>query len=200
MLELGETLRSDYQQARTAERTAQSYEEWRSDTITQIASAWVLSCVFARFLEDNKLVDPPRIAGAGDRLVRARDEHELYFHTHLTQTDREYVLDVFNRLAKLPGAKDIFGEHNPIRELPNWLSGDAAGELLKFFQRVDPETDNLVHDFTDDEWDTRFRGDLYQDLSEAARKKYALLQTPEFVEEFLLDRTLDPVIALGLGY
>ena len=39
--------------------------------------------------------------------------------------------------------------------------------------------------------DTRFLGDLYQDLSEAARKKYALLQTPEFVEEFILDHTLD---------
>ncbi len=46
---------------------------------------------------------------------------------------------------------------------------------------------------TDQDWDTRhFLGDLYQDLSEAARKKYALLQTPEFVEEFILDRTLDP--------
>ncbi len=52
----------------------------------------------------------------------------------------------------------------------------------------------LVHDFTDPDWDTRFLGDLYQDLSEAARKKYALLQTPVFVEEFILDRTLDPAI------
>ena len=39
-----------------------------------------------------------------------------------------------------------------------------------------------------------FLGDLYQDLSERARKKYALLQTPVFVEEFILDRTLDPAI------
>ncbi|MEV0913391.1 BREX-2 system adenine-specific DNA-methyltransferase PglX [Streptomyces sp. NPDC049967] len=59
----------------------------------------------------------------------------------------------------------------------------------------------LVHDFTDplnedgtEGWDTRFLGDLYQDLSEAARKTYALLQTPEFVEEFILDRTMDPVV------
>lgn len=42
--------------------------------------------------------------------------------------------------------------------------------------------------------DTRFLGDLYQDLSESARKRYALLQTPEFVEEFILDRTLDPAV------
>ena len=43
-------------------------------------------------------------------------------------------------------------------------------------------------------WNTRFLGDLYQDLSEAARKTYALLQTPEFVEEFILNYTLDPAI------
>ena len=42
--------------------------------------------------------------------------------------------------------------------------------------------------------DTRFLGDLYQDLSEFARDTYALLQTPEFVEEFILDRTLTPAI------
>ena len=94
----------------------------------------------------------------------------------------------------MPGASDIFGQHNPVHELPNWLSGDAAGELLAFFQRIDAETGALVHDFTDPDWDTRFLGDLYQDLSEVARKKYALLQTPEFVEEFILDRTLEPAL------
>ncbi|MCA1676052.1 MAG: hypothetical protein LC799_29055, partial [Actinobacteria bacterium] len=41
-------------------------------------------------------------------------------------------------------------------------------------------------------WDTRFLGDLYQDLSETARDRFALLQTPEFVEEFILDLTLTP--------
>ena len=51
-----------------------------------------------------------------------------------------------------------------------------------------------MHDFSDPDWNTRFLGDLYQDLSEATRKKYALLQTPEFVEEFILDRTLEPAL------
>jgi hypothetical protein len=192
--EVGQTLRDEYQKARKANRTAQSYEEWRSDYITQIAAAWVLTSVFARFLEDNRLVDPPRLAGPGDRLTRARDEHELYFRAHPTQTDRDYLLYIFGELKKLSGGKEIFGEHNPIHELPNWLSGDVAGELLKFFQRIDANTGALIHDFTDPNWDTRFLGDLYQDLSETARKKYALLQTPVFVEEFILDRTLDPAI------
>ncbi|MGE0826039.1 MAG: BREX-2 system adenine-specific DNA-methyltransferase PglX [Candidatus Binatia bacterium] len=192
--EIAQALQAEYQKAKNAERTALSYEEWRSDYITQIAAAWVLSCVFARFLEDNRLVDPPKIAGPNERLGRARDEHELYFRNHPTETDREYLLQVFGELARLPGANEVFGRHNLIHELPNWLSGDAAGELLKFFQKIDANTGALVHDFTDPNWDTRFLGDLYQDLSEAARKKYALLQTPEFVEEFILDRTLKPAL------
>src|SRR5262249_20136939 len=37
--------------------------------------------------------------------------------------------------------------------------------------------------------------DLYQDLSQHAKDTYALLQTPEFVEEFILDQTLRPALA-----
>jgi len=192
--EVGARLRQEFEQARQAERTAQNFEDWRSDAITQAAAAWVLSCVFARFLEDNRLIHSARIAGPGEQLQRARDEHELYFRAHPTQNDRDYLLSVFAELASLSGCEEIFGKHNPIRDLPTWLSGDAAGELIAFFQRIDPNTGTLVHDFTDPAWDTRFLGDLYQDLSEAARKKYALLQTPVFVEEFILDRTLDPAI------
>lgn len=193
--DVGRRLRAEHERAKTAERTAQNFEDWRSDGITQHAAAWVLSCVFVRFLEDNRLIDPPRIAGpAGERLQRARDEHELYFRSHPRETDRDYLLAAFDELARLPGTKDVFGPHNPVRELPNWLSGDAATELLRFFQKLDANSGLLVHDFTDSHWDTRFLGDLYQDLSEAARKKYALLQTPEFVEEFILDRTLDPAL------
>jgi hypothetical protein len=98
------------------------------------------------------------------------------------------------QLAKLPGAKEIFGKGNLVWDIRNWLSGDAAGEILAFFQAIDPNTGALVHDFTDETWDTRFLGDLYQDLSAAARKKYALLQTPSFVEAFILDRTLEPAV------
>jgi hypothetical protein len=61
--EIGEALRAEYQRAKDAERTAANYEDWRTDAITQAAAAWVLSCVFVRFLEDNRLIDPPRIAG-----------------------------------------------------------------------------------------------------------------------------------------
>src|SRR5690606_27033401 len=42
--------------------------------------------------------------------------------------------------------------------------------------------------------DSRFLGDLYQDLSTDVRKRYALLQTPDFIEAFILEQTLDPAI------
>src|SRR5262249_52455441 len=149
----------------------QGFAEWLEDAVTQMAASWALAAVFVRFLEDNALIDPPRLAGPGERGRRAQDQRELYFRAHPTHSHRDYLLRVFDALGGLPGAGELFGGHNPVRELPNWLSGDAAGELLTFFAKLDPETGALVHDFTDPAWDTRFLGDLYQDLSEAARKK-----------------------------
>jgi len=114
--------------------------------------------------------------------------------SHPRDTDREYLLSIFDELAALPGTADIFGAHNTLREIPTWISGDAARDLLRSFQQIDNASGVLVHDFTDPAWDSRFLGDLYQDLSAFARERYALLQTPHFVEQFLLDRTLEPAL------
>jgi hypothetical protein len=93
----------------------------------------------------------------------------------------------------LPGLHTFFdGAHNPVFRLG--ISGDAAMAVMQFWQEVAADSGALIRDFTDPSWNTRFLGDLYQDLSEATRKRYALLQTPEFVEEFILDRTLTPAI------
>jgi hypothetical protein len=193
--EVGHRLADEYARAQAARRTAATFEAWREGEITQMAVAWILSCVFARFLEDNFLVDAARIAGpTQERLEDARDARLVFFRAHPTETDREYLLDLFDSLASLPGTTDIFDAVNPIRSLPAWLSPEAATSLVAFFQAIDPATGHLTHDFSDSAWDTRFLGDLYQDLSEAARKRYALLQTPDFVEKFLLDRTLEPAI------
>ena len=193
--EIGARLRTEYDRARASKRTAATFEEWRTDRITQAAVGWVLSSVFVRFLEDNDFFGPPRIAGPEERLAIARGSHEHFFTSRPRDTDREFLLSIFDELQKLPGTSGIFGAHNALREIPGWLSGDAAKEILKFFQRIDASTGTLVHDFTDSAWDTRFLGDLYQDLSAFARERYALLQTPHFVEQFLLERTLDPALA-----
>ena len=69
--------------------------------------------------------------------------------------------------------------HSPLFWLP--LSGDGATALLALVQSMDPDTGPLIHDFTGPDWSARFLGDLYQDLLEAARKRYALLQTLETI-------------------
>lgn len=197
--ELDAALRAEWQAARDADRCAEPFESWADQVITQAGVHWLLSCVFLRFIEDNQLVDrpwlsgPPELDGGGGRLALARDRHEAYFRAHPLESDRDYLLAAFREAGTLHGLQTFFDEaHNPVFRLG--ISGDAAMALRQFWQAVDPASGALVHDFTDPEWDTRFLGDLYQDLSEATRKRYALLQTPEFVEEFILDRTLTPAI------
>lgn len=190
---LRESLRSAYERAKQAERTAQPFETWREEYLTQVAAAWILACVFVRFIEDNGLIDTPLLAGSGPRLDQAKDQRTLYFQQHPTDSDREYLYYVFRKVEALPAAAPLFDErHNPLWTFG--VSGDGATLLIEFWQRIDPATGTLAHDFADPALNTRFLGDLYQDLSEAARKKYALLQTPDFVEEFILDRTLTPAI------
>jgi hypothetical protein len=187
-------LQNQYEAAQASGRTAVTYNAWREDELDQIAVAWVLATVFVRFLEDNALVETCALAGP-DRagLRRAWDTHELFFGQNPHSTEREYLLLIFEDTAKLPGMAALFDRrHNPLWTLAP--SGDAAKELIDFWRRENPETGHPVHDFSDPDWNTRFLGDLYQDLSEAARKRYALLQTPVFIEQFILDRTLTPAI------
>lgn len=191
--EVDQRLRGEHRRARDAGRTGQAFEGWRDEQITLSAVAWVLACVFVRFCEDNGLVAEPRLAGSGDRLEAALDTTRHHFQLHPGDSDREYLLWVFAEAGRLPGMSELLDEsHSSMRELP--ISVDGASELLGFWRSTDPQSGALIHDFTDAERGTRFLGDLYQDLSEAARKRYALLQTPVFVEEFILDRTLDPAI------
>lgn len=193
--ELKTSLQAEWQAARDAKRCAETFETWVDQVITQAGVHWLLSCVFLRFIEDNELVARPWLGGtpASGRLALARDRHEAYFRDHPLENDRDYLLTAFREAEALPGLHGFFDEkHNPVFRLG--ISGEAAMALRQFWQQVDPNTGALLHDFTDPGWNTRFLGDLYQDLSEATRKRYALLQTPEFVEEFILDRTLTPAI------
>jgi len=197
--DLREHLQSEYRAAVEAERTAEHFVSWREAQITQAAVAWVLTCVFVRFLEDNGLLSEPVLAGpvsdAQGRNARqqARERMVAYFNERPTFEERHYLLDLFAELEKYPVIAELLDHrHNPLSHIP--VSADGAKRLIDFFQKIDADSGKILHDFTDPEWDTRFLGDLYQDLSESVRKRYALLQTPEFVESFILDYTLEPAI------
>ena len=184
-------LKAEWQDARAADRTASAFEAWLGERVTQVAVGWVLSTVFVRFCEDNGLIEYPFIAGPAERTALARDLQQAFYERHPERGDRDWLKASFDALSVSPVAKALFDEHNPMWSiLP---SPDQAKALLDFWRQTG-EDGELRYDLTDPEWNTRFLGDLYQYLSESARKTYALLQTPEFVEEFILNYTLDPAI------
>lgn len=201
--EVGTRLRAEYDRARELERTAATWNEWLKERVTQVAVAWVLGTVFVRFCEDNGLIPEPYLAGAEQErqeLAEARyGEYVADDSEGADPTFRGWLERAFAELGSGQAGKLLFDQRrNPLYQIP--LSHGGARALVEFWRERDTEG-QLVHDFTDplnDDgtkgWDTRFLGDLYQDLSEAARKTYALLQTPEFVEEFILDRTMSPVV------
>ncbi|MBT3154250.1 BREX-2 system adenine-specific DNA-methyltransferase PglX [Streptomyces sp. CHD11] len=198
--DVGARLRAEYDQARKLGRTAATWTSWLDERVTQVAVAWVLGTVFVRFCEDNRLIPEPYLTGPdGDRRELAESRYDAYVESDEDPTYRGWLETAFEELGQGQAGRLLFDKrHNPLYQVP--LSHDGARDLVEFWRGRD-EAGVLVHDFTDplnedgtEGWDTRFLGDLYQDLSEAARKTYALLQTPEFVEEFILDRTMNPAV------
>jgi hypothetical protein len=173
-------------------RTASGWLDWRNDRVTQAAVAWVLTTVFIRFCEDNGLVGPVWISGPGQRRQEALDARDAFFRAHPEETDREWLEQAIAHLHGLRATTALVDEHSALRLVSP--SGQAATMVLEFWWQRG-EDGEAVHDLTDPTLSTRFLGDLYQDLSKYAKARYALLQTPVFVEEFILDRTLEPALA-----
>lgn len=183
--------KQEHQLALDKKRTAASWVAWRDDRVTQAAVAWVLTSVFIRFCEDNALVGPVWIAGPEHRRQEALDAQLAFFRTHSEDTDREWLKTAIDHLASLPPTKSLVDSHSALHLVAP--SGSAVTRLLDFW-RIRTEEGELVHDLTDPSLSTRFLGDLYEDLSQYAQDVYALRQTPVFVEEFILDRTLEPAL------
>ncbi|EOR71856.1 DNA methylase, partial [Thermobifida fusca TM51] len=188
-------LKREYQRAFDAGRTAATYGAWRDERVTQAAVAWVLATVFVRFCEDNRLLEQPFISGPRDASGRydiAQELRDAWVAEDRSRTDRDWLIHAFDTMGVSPIVRGLFDRaHNPMWTITP--SHQAAKNLIAFWREVGDDG-HIRHDFTDPDWNTRFLGDLYQDLSEDIRKNYALPQTPEFVEEFILDYTLEPAI------
>ncbi|MFB8352561.1 BREX-2 system adenine-specific DNA-methyltransferase PglX [Streptomyces niveus] len=201
--EVRERYTAEYEQARELGRTAATRKAWLDEQLTQVAVAWVLAAVFVRFCEDNGLIAEPYLTSPDiDRRELAQARYDEYKSTAQDPTWRGWLLKAFEEIGEGQAGQLLFNErHNPLYQVP--LSHEGAGALVSFWG-LRGEDGTLVHDFTDplteDEdgtqkgWGTRFLGDLYQDLSDDAQERYALLQTPEFVEEFILERTMTPAL------
>ena len=186
-------LRAEYDRAFAKGRTGQSWSAWRASEVDQAGVSWVLSSVFVRFCEDNGLVDGVWITGPGERGQFALDAEAVFYRQDPSRNARDWLRQGFGVLADLPATSDVVSrEHSPVWRVP--LGADASKQILDFW-RDTRDDGSLKWSLADPDLGTRFLGDIYQDLSEAAKKQYALLQTPVFVEEFILDQTLDPAIA-----
>lgn len=183
---------SEHNYALKAERTSTAWVSWRDDRVTQSAVGWVLTTVFLRFCEDNDLLSKVWITGPGPRRQEAFDAENVYFRENPEKTWREWILEGVNHLRSFPATAGLVDEHATLWQVSP--SGSMSKEILDFWRATD-ESGSPLFDFIDEDLSTRFLGDLYQDLSEYAKKNFALLQTPEFVEEFILDQTLTPALA-----
>ena len=179
-------LAAEWQTEVDARRTADPLTVWTERRVGQIAAAWLLTVLFVRTLED-KGYAPPRLKGGAS----ARESFRRLF-PYLT--DRDYLRATFRGLSHHAVVRDVFdAAHNPVWTLGP--SADAATALVEL--AGNPTTGLAAFDFSAD---TRFLGDVYEKLNEQVRKRYALLQTPDFVEDYLLANSLDPAIeARGTG-
>ncbi|MET4049501.1 MULTISPECIES: BREX-2 system adenine-specific DNA-methyltransferase PglX [unclassified Rhodococcus (in: high G+C Gram-positive bacteria)] len=183
-----------HRQAVAEQRTAGSWTDWSEDQITQAAVGWLLTSVFVRFCEDNLLLGDTAVWIAGpDRGLRQRaeDAENDFYRRNQDFSYREWLEVSFTALRDCPATQALVDDHAALNIASP--TSDAVQQLLSFWRRTGDDGE-LIWSFADADLSTRFLGDLYQDLSEFAKKKYALLQTPEFVEEFILDRTLTPAL------
>lgn len=188
----GDSLRAEYTAAFERGRTGLTWTEWRDGEVAQAGVAWVLATVFVRFCEDNHLLDGVWIAGPGERRRIALDDEAHFLSQDRSRGARAWLREAFGALAKTPPGRALLDpDHNPVWTAD--LGDGTCRELLSFWREQDA-AGALLRDLTDPKLDTRLLGDLYQDLSEFAKKKFALLQTPDFVEELILDRTLTPAL------
>ena len=190
--DLSEVLRVAWQDARESGRTACGYKLWLTEQVSQSAIAWVLATVFARFCEDNRLMDAPFLAGPEGRLALALARQQAYFRQHPERSDRDWIVAALDALSTSATTLRLFDVlHRRMNSLP--ISHAAARDLLAVWRRLD-EAGQVVHDFTDPSLDTDFLADVYADLSDHAKKTYALVETPAFVADLILDHTVKPAL------
>ncbi|MFZ5478742.1 MAG: BREX-2 system adenine-specific DNA-methyltransferase PglX [Myxococcota bacterium] len=151
------------------------------------AVQFLLRTVYVRVLEDLGALTPTRIAG------RKGEEEFRRFAPALGK--RAYFAFVFRDLATdfpslfTAGAEDLgLPTEDLCREAWDlWHKEDGRGNLLYDWRPAEAGG-------TNGGFDSRFLGDLYQDLDGEVRKRFALLQTPHFVESYILDKTLTPAL------
>lgn len=155
------------------------FDDFAAMCCRRSAVQFLLRTVYVRVLEDLGALEPPRIRGEWGLAAFREVAPALGV--------REFFRWTFRDLARdLPALFNASPEELP---LP---SEDLCRETWDLWHRM--SGDKPVYAWTSDTFASRFLGDLYQDLDAEVRKRFALLQTPDFVEKYILDHTLTPAL------
>ena len=171
---------TEHLQARfTAAEVGGRFDDFALLCCRRSAVQFLLRTVYVRVLEDLGALDPPRIRGDWGFAAFREVAPALGVREFFKWTFRDLARDLPALFTPSPD------------ELP-LPSADLCREVWDLWHRM--SGDRPVYAWTSDTFDSRFLGDLYQDLDAEVRKRFALLQTPEFVEKYILDHTLTPAL------
>jgi hypothetical protein len=167
------------------EGVGEEFTLWLDRWCRQAAIQLVLRVLFLRVLEDRGLLGVTRIRNTDGQKMWAQLTHNLGAAHYIQWCCRDAA-------HLLP---DLFGPTDYDLVLPD---DELAQRFLDdVWRRPDPDRQGwLRFDFRpdpargDEGFRTRFIGDLYQELDAEIRDRYALLQTPHFISQFILEHTL----------
>jgi SAM-dependent methyltransferase len=167
------------------ERVGDSFDVWADLLSRRAAVLWVLKSVYVRVLEDRGLLSPHRILD--------EQSQKLFEALAPNLAESAYLRWIYTDLASPQGGlPELFAPQPAEVTLPD---DKLSRRLIEFWRRRNVDTGVLAWSFTEEHFDGRLMGDLYQDLDPVVKDRYALFQTPAFIVDFILDETLTPAIA-----
>jgi len=171
------------QQLHQDERVAEDYEIWTDLLSRRVAVLWVLKTVYLRVLEDRRLFRRGRLFDGWTQMAFE------YFAPRLGASGflRWTYIDISSGNGGVP---ELFSPQPAEFVVP---TSELSADLIEFWRYRDPDT-NFYWNFADERFDGELMGDLYQELDPVVKERYALCQTPDFIRQFILDRTLTPAI------
>ncbi|MBI2893935.1 MAG: BREX-2 system adenine-specific DNA-methyltransferase PglX [Deltaproteobacteria bacterium] len=165
------------------EQVGDDFEVWTDLLARRAAVLWVLKSVYVRVLEDRGLLRPGRILD--------REAQQLFERLAPNLGESAFLSWVWRDLASANGGlPELFATQPAEVAVP---SAARSRALLDFWRKTDADT-GFRWSFATEIFAGELMGDLYQELDPVVKDRYALCQTPAFVRDFMLARTLEPAI------
>jgi len=166
------------------EQVGEDFDVWTDLLARRSAVLWILKSVYVRVLEDRGLLSPGRILDVEAQQLFEQLAPNLGENT-------AFLRWVYRDLASAQGGLPELFARQPAEIA--WPSDALSRDLIAFWRYRDPDS-GARWSFSEEQFEGELMGDLYQDLDPVVKDRFALCQTPDFVREFILERTLTPAI------